>query len=273
MKQKNHDLRADFEYLNSFPGLVLVKNLKSEFCAMSNDFAHLLGFQKANNYEGKSEYDVPCETYEMAQTFIQNDQHVITTKKESVCVIVGNFSSGRNVLISKTKPLYDDSNNVIGVFAHTKDVTNSGIFNRYMNLIVDDYKITGKSNSQTIYTLNQHQLPCSLSSRQEECLFLIARGKSIKEISCIMNISARTIEDHIAALKVKLDCNTKSQMIEKAINHDFMSFMHESLLALENNTAALKVKLDNNINSQMIVNAINHDCMSIMHESFSRTLN
>ena len=88
-----------------------------------------------------------------------------------------------------------------------------------------------------------------------------------------MNISARTIEDHIAALKVKLDCNTKSQMIEKAINHDFMSFMHESLLALENNTAALKVKLDNNINSQMIVNAINHDRMSIMHESFSRTLN
>jgi hypothetical protein len=52
-------------------------------------------------------------------------------------VIVGNFSSGRNILISKTKPLYDDSNNVIGVFAHTKDVTNSGIFNRYMNLIVD----------------------------------------------------------------------------------------------------------------------------------------
>ena len=99
-----------------------------------------------------------------------------------------------------------------------------------MNLIVDDYKITGKSNSQAIYTLNQHQLPCTLTSRQEECLFLIARGKSIKEISGIMNISARTVEDHIATLKVKLDSTTKSQMIEKAINHDFISFMHESFL-------------------------------------------
>ena len=145
-------------------------------------------------------------------------------------VIVGNFNDRRRILISKTKPLYDNSSNVIGVFAHTKDVTNSGVLNRYMNLIVDDYKITGKSNSQTIYTLNQHQLPCTLTSRQEECLFLIARGKSIKEISGIMNISARTVEDHIATLKVKLDSTTKSQMIEKAINHDFISFIHESFL-------------------------------------------
>ena len=209
---------------------MLVKNLKSEFCAMSNDFAYILGFQKTSPYEGKSEYEVPCEVGKIACKFIQNDQNVITTKNESVCVIVGNFNDRRRILISKTKPLYDDSNNVIGVFAQTKDVTKSGIFSRYMNLIVNDHKITGNSNSQTIYTLSQHKLAYSLTSRQEECLFLLARGKSYKEISRIMNISTRTIEDHIAALKVKLDCNTKSQIIEKAINHDFMSFMHESFL-------------------------------------------
>ncbi len=230
MKQESYDLRANFDYLQSVPGLMLFKNLKSEFCAMSNDFAHLLGFNKANPYEGKSEYDVPCEVNKIACKFIQNDQHVITMKKDSLCVIVGNFNDRRRLLISKTKPLYDDSNNVIGVFAQTKDVTKSGIFSRYMNLIVNDHKITGNSNSQTIYTLSQHKLPYSLTSRQEECLFLLARGKSYKEISRIMNISTRTIEDHIAALKVKLDCNTKSQIIEKAINHDFMSFMHESFL-------------------------------------------
>ena len=196
MKQENYDLRANFDYLKRAPGLMLVKNSKSEFCTISSDFAHILGFQKTISYEGKSEYEVPCEVSKIASKFIQNDQHVIATKNESVCVIVGNFNDRRRILISKTKPLYDNLSNVIGVFAHTKDVTNSGALNRYMNLIVDDYKITGKSNSQTIYTLNQHQLPCTLTSRQEECLFLIARGKSIKEISGIMNISARTVEDH-----------------------------------------------------------------------------
>ena len=39
-----------------------------------------------------------------------------------------------------------------------------------------------------------------------------------------------SVEDHIATLKVKLDSTTKSQMIEKAINHDFISFIHESFL-------------------------------------------
>jgi hypothetical protein len=72
MKQKNHDLRTDFEYLQSFPGLVLVKNLKSEFCAMSSDFEHILGFKKTSPYEGKSEYEVPCEVSKIGCKFIQN---------------------------------------------------------------------------------------------------------------------------------------------------------------------------------------------------------
>ena len=86
MKQENYDLRANFDYLKRAPGLMLVKNSKSEFCTMSSDFAHILGFQKTISYEGKSEYEVPCEVSKIASKFIQNDQHVIITKNESVCV-------------------------------------------------------------------------------------------------------------------------------------------------------------------------------------------
>ncbi len=149
---KSGNLAESFYYLQRVPGLMLVKNLHSEFCAMSEHFTHLLGFQNANHYEGKSEYDVPCETQDLAHMFVQNDRHVIATGIESI------------------------------------------------------------------------------TPRQEECLFLLVRGKSVKEIGCIMNISDRIVEDHIAALRIHLDCATRSQMIEKAMAHDFLSFMSESFL-------------------------------------------
>jgi DNA-binding CsgD family transcriptional regulator len=224
------NLPEHFNYLKRLPGLMLVKNLHSEFCAMSNQFAHLIGFNDAVRYEGISEYDVPCGTQNIADMYIRNDQRVMTTGNESLCVIIGDYSIGRTVLISKTKPVYDKSDNIVGVFAHTKDVTNSHVFARIMNSISSDFKKAVESNFQIIYTLNQHKLPDSITPRQKECLFLMARGKSVKEIAWIMKISNRTVENHIAALKVSLDCATWSQIIEKAQNHDFLSFINESFL-------------------------------------------
>jgi len=228
--EKNCNLAESFDYLQRVPGLMLVKNLQSEFCAMSNHFSHLIGFNSAFQYKGVSEHDVPCGTQSIADMYVRNDQHVMTTGNESLCVIVGDYCPGRTVLLQRTKPIYDQSGDIIGVFAHTKDVTNGNAFRRIMNLVVNDCEITKKSTAQTIYTLNQHQLPSSITPRQEECLFLLVRGKSVKEIAWSMDISDRTVENHIAALKIHLDCTTRSQMIEKAMAHDFLSFMSESFL-------------------------------------------
>jgi DNA-binding CsgD family transcriptional regulator len=227
---KSGNLAESFYYLQRVPGLMLVKNLHSEFCAMSNYFSRILGFQNSRQYAGKSAHDVPCKVSNIGHAFIKNDLQIIRTKSESLCMIIGDYSPDRIILLQKTKLIYDQSNNIVGVFAHTKDITNSSTFRRAMDLIGHDYKITGKSTAQTIYTLNQHKLPCSITPRQEECLFLLVRGKSVKEIGWIMNISDRTVEDHIAALRIHLDCATRSQMIEKAMAHDFLSFMSESFL-------------------------------------------
>ena len=55
-----------------------------------------------------------------------------------------------------------------------------------------------------------------LPQRLEECFYLVARGKTAKEIARVLNIDYRTVEVHIERLKRKLDCHTKSQLIEKA---------------------------------------------------------
>lgn len=52
-----------------------------------------------------------------------------------------------------------------------------------------------------------------LSRQERECLKFILRGKTAKEISIILNISARTAEAHIRNLKLKQNCQKKSDLI------------------------------------------------------------
>lgn len=58
----------------------------------------------------------------------------------------------------------------------------------------------------------------TLTKKQEDCLSLIIRGKTVKEIAKFFNLSPRTIDSHINALKSKLNCKYKSDIIEKVIN-------------------------------------------------------
>ncbi len=222
------NLREDFNYLQRIPGLALVKNLNSEFCSLSRDFAQLIGFSHVDQYLGMTEYDISCETRELASLCIKNDQRVITSENESFCLTIGKYSAGLKVLICSTKPIYNTDGRISGVFLQAKDISNSRMIKKYLNLTADDHLIIGKSRIQTMYTLNNHQLPCSLTARQEECLFFLVRGKSIKEIARIMCICERTVEEYIALLKEKLGCDNRSQLIEKALNHEFMSFISDS---------------------------------------------
>lgn len=57
-----------------------------------------------------------------------------------------------------------------------------------------------------------------LSERQIDCLYYLVRGKSIKEIGKILGLSPRTVEHYLEAVKFKLKCETKSNLIEKALS-------------------------------------------------------
>jgi DNA-binding CsgD family transcriptional regulator len=55
------------------------------------------------------------------------------------------------------------------------------------------------------------------------------RGKSMKQIASILNLSVRTVESYFALIKLKLGCNNKSQIIEKAINSGFLHYIPDDI--------------------------------------------
>lgn len=69
---------------------------------------------------------------------------------------------------------------------------------------------------------NHLQAPgISFTKRESECLFLLARGATIKRMAQILGLSPRTVEMHVNNLKHKLGVSYKSDLVQKAIYFAF----------------------------------------------------
>ena len=53
-----------------------------------------------------------------------------------------------------------------------------------------------------------------ISKREAQCLYYMSQGKSVKQISKILNISNRTVESHISNIKVKTGINSKNIILD-----------------------------------------------------------
>lgn len=65
---------------------------------------------------------------------------------------------------------------------------------------------------------------CHLTVREIECAYLLAEGKSYKEIAKVFGLSPRTIEEHSHNIRHKLGCKNKSELISvlsKKIGKEF----------------------------------------------------
>lgn len=72
------------------------------------------------------------------------------------------------------------------------------------------------------YHLSSHYGPVEITAREVDCLIGLLEGKTAPEIASRLGRSKRTVETHLNSVKQKLDCNTKSELIEKLIAKGFL---------------------------------------------------
>lgn len=60
------------------------------------------------------------------------------------------------------------------------------------------------------------QLFKTLTKRERECLLLLLKGKTAKEIANTLKISPKSVESYLNNAKVKFKCYTRTQLFEKA---------------------------------------------------------
>jgi len=62
-----------------------------------------------------------------------------------------------------------------------------------------------------------------LSPRQNEVLKMLAEGNSVKEISILLGLSAKTVEVHKSAVMEKIGCHNKVQLVMYAVRHKLVA--------------------------------------------------
>ena len=142
---------------------------------------------------------------------------------------IQNYSSGWKSVLVERNPVALGNEKGTGLFNQCIDVSTATVFRPYYMLHQLDNQFFGKSYKPVSYILDNNHSPLTLTEKQENCLFLLIRGKSIKEIAKILRVSPRTIECHMDALKRKLNCQNKSDLIEQAIDSGFLYYIPKEL--------------------------------------------
>lgn len=119
-------------------------------------------------------------------------------------------------------PLFDHNNKISGVFGLTVNITDSLLVKRsglFGYLIMAAHTNRREKYLNELFTNKEtDQSVSGLSLKESKCLYYVLRGKSAREIGEILFISTRTVEGHIANAKDKLQCKTRSELIDRILS-------------------------------------------------------
>lgn len=144
----------------------------------------------------------------MKNQIIENAKHILSSEKEAILIEHGFNSEKKSaVYLSKKTPLYDVDKKLAGIIGLSIDVTEKSV-RSFSESIIPEIKREFIIDSSVV----------KLSLRQQQCLNYLLCGLTAKEIANRLNVSVRTVEQHISATKLKFKCTKKSELINKILS-------------------------------------------------------
>lgn len=111
-------------------------------------------------------------------------------------------------------PVYDTENKIMGLMGYCIRME-TGTFTHIARAISELMSMGLLNTTQPL--LNTH-LTIEFSRREKDVLAHLIRGKTAKKIGDYLNLSPRTIESYIENIKVKANCKSKAELIDKFID-------------------------------------------------------
>jgi DNA-binding CsgD family transcriptional regulator len=218
------------EIIDQLPGFFALMSLESKYRLVNNNGSKWLGFKSADQMIDLSYCDVRCRVSEKAELSIGLDNIV---KKRGSLKFIGYYSyfgDDWKIIVGEKVLLKNAQGEAAGLITRFNDFTSFNVVDISRFLLDSISRYQKINEKQFCYILEDICSDTPLSERQTECLFFLLRGKTAKEIAKILNISPRTTECHLEEIKYKLNCATKSELIEKAIASGYINIFPKSLM-------------------------------------------
>ena len=175
--------------------VLTLKDRRGKFLFANQTMAESFGFKNENDLLGLTEFDL-CMTSNQATQITNNDKKILELNQPQVfyeTVMIKNCETVS--AISHKLPFRINNKKNLGVLC--------------VSFVLTERKIIRPQKSFT-----------KLSKRQNECLYFLATGMTIKEIARTMALSPRTIEHYLEAIKIKLNCKSRSELVKIYITCD-----------------------------------------------------
>jgi len=217
--------------LDQLPGLVCLHDQNSKLAYANQHAANLLGYSSAEQCIDIDYADLKCDAAKDHLEFKKQDSFVFKKKACFDFLSYHPYSDDWKLVIGKKSPLLDESGTLLGLISTWSDISDYRLIDLSRFLINSQRSFNSmrqKPFCMSIIPPGQDKF--NLNSKQLNCLFFLIRGKTAKDIASILNLSFRTIEAYINQMKEIMDCKSKSELIEKAIVENYLTYLPSSLL-------------------------------------------
>lgn len=214
-------------FLENSPGIILIKDLNSTCFGISQSLCRLQSM-KVKDCIGKKDALLPWGDF--AETLKHHDHAAITQKAVSLIEPLHLDKSTVIPIHIVKSAIVDKTGETIGILAQSNFSTTSNNSLSFLSILNQkDKKILDYLLSCQI---KDYDSQLKLTQRETECLFLLIRGKSAKEIARFLEISPRTVEEYIEHIKVKMNVSTRHQIITKAIEMKMLEIIPKNNLLM-----------------------------------------
>ena len=217
---------SNIENLSIDPALALfmaIKNQDREVVDCTDLYVEYAGYSSKQDVIGKKDEDFSWQ--DRASGYQVQERDALDGKIYSV-IELATICTGETILLLTNKsPVYADGSEIVsGIKVFSMQVHNKV----FLDFLASDPLASLNTNSG--YHFLKPENAVHLTNKEEVILFHLLRGKTAKMLAKLLDNSPRTIEAHIANMKMKFDCATKADLVSKAFELGYSGYIPESIV-------------------------------------------
>lgn len=215
MQNNNH-----LNFVDSLPCAYFLKDPYSNYLDFSKEALRIARFNDRSDVIGKSDQEMPWKQF--SDRLREQDKMVLNGQELVNVDPIIRTDGSKIFLITKKIPVYNETDNIIGVSGVSLELARDKFQNMFYllcSMFSDCTDFIKENDNEFCYGNIQ------FTKRQAQVISCLLRGNSAGDTGKIIGLSKRTVETHLENIKNLLGCYKKSELVNHAFDMGFIELM------------------------------------------------